>query len=581
MWNSSEIFDMFNARSLDDEEFIYSFAVVITSRPLDSFNVNGKNLRHAMLSILQKNFQNADNFKRDNMEKFYNSIKLLGEYFNKARLSNGVPINIIGQSLLNLINVELEKELRNICHLKNEHFAKLVLSQVRKVYANAFRTVTDFWPSFKIALNGNLLKIRHKTEIEQVLFTIRKCLIELESLTPKNKAFLIMTLDLYYSNFTNVGDSLEKMYETFLVEDMKVVSRSNAVENNANAAKAAENGKVQASLERMSITKKPEERRRSAASPARSLKLGLKIQIRNTEAVKHEPASPLTNAPRSPQKTSQPNRIVQHSSPYRSVSQSRVAPQSPKSLSNRSLSQTPTHRGPQMSPTTRNAPHYSSNRSASQTPPGRRAPQSSTSRNAPHYSTNRSASQTPPNRSGPMSPTTRNPQQAAASRSFQQTPKKTSPQDLRSKKSPPMTNGYTSEDPNDKSEKTAIAKIKNEPSTNSQDNESVPPTTSDSSLSNTADENILRQQNSRSSTPSSTATPAKYKVNSKVYFREENVENLTWNGETSFEGDPDDLDESTSPKVNPYSSSFLNFLKTNWKKLSKIERYFELVSKVT
>lgn len=123
---------MFNARSLDDEEFIYSFAVVITSRQLDSFVVNGKNLRHAMLSILQKNFQNADNFKRDNMEKFYNSIKLLGEYFNKARLSNGVPINIIGQSLLNLINVELEKELRNICHLKNELFAKLVLSQVKK-----------------------------------------------------------------------------------------------------------------------------------------------------------------------------------------------------------------------------------------------------------------------------------------------------------------------------------------------------------------------------------------------------------------------------------------------------------------
>lgn len=128
----SEIFDLFNARSLDDEEFTASLVFVITSRQMDSFMVNGKILRHAMVSILQKNFQNADNFKRDNMEKFYNSIKLLGEYFNKARLSNGVPINIIGQSLLNLINVELEKELRNICHLKGEDFAKLVLSQVNR-----------------------------------------------------------------------------------------------------------------------------------------------------------------------------------------------------------------------------------------------------------------------------------------------------------------------------------------------------------------------------------------------------------------------------------------------------------------
>src|SRR5690349_5772586 len=101
---------MFNARALEDEEFILSLVAVITSRQLDSFTINGKVIRHAMLSILQKNFQNSDNMKRDNMNKFYNSIKLLGEYFNKARLTNGSAINIIGQSMLNLLNVELEKE---------------------------------------------------------------------------------------------------------------------------------------------------------------------------------------------------------------------------------------------------------------------------------------------------------------------------------------------------------------------------------------------------------------------------------------------------------------------------------------
>lgn len=130
---------MFNARSLEDEEFILSLVTVITSRQLDSFSINGKILRHAMVSILQKNFQHADNFKRDNVNKFYNSIRLLGEYFNKARLSNGVPINILGQSLLNMLNVELEKELRNICHLKTDEFAKLVLSQVNLCKFHASR----------------------------------------------------------------------------------------------------------------------------------------------------------------------------------------------------------------------------------------------------------------------------------------------------------------------------------------------------------------------------------------------------------------------------------------------------------
>lgn len=124
---------MFNARALEDEEFILSLVSVITSRQLESFTVNGKVLRHAMLSVLQKNFQNADNYKRDNMNKFYNSIRLLGEYFNRARLPSGSAINIIGQSMLNLINVELEKELRNICHLKSDEFARLVLSQVNEL----------------------------------------------------------------------------------------------------------------------------------------------------------------------------------------------------------------------------------------------------------------------------------------------------------------------------------------------------------------------------------------------------------------------------------------------------------------
>lgn len=87
------------------------------------------------------------------------------------------------------------------------------------------------------------------------------------------------------------------------------------------------------------------------------------------------------------------------------------------------------------------------------------------------------------------------------------------------------------------------------------------PTTSDlSQQQNGNDENILRQQNSHNSTPPS----AKCKPPNKVYFREENVENLSWNNdEASRDRDAEDPDQSTSPQVNPYSSSFLNFLSNN------------------
>jgi hypothetical protein len=65
------------------------------------------------------------------MNKFYNSIRLLGECFNKMRLANLEPINILGTSLLNLLNAEIEKELKSVCHFKNDQFSDVLLSQVR------------------------------------------------------------------------------------------------------------------------------------------------------------------------------------------------------------------------------------------------------------------------------------------------------------------------------------------------------------------------------------------------------------------------------------------------------------------
>jgi hypothetical protein len=81
---------------------------------------------------------------------------------------------------------------------------------------------------------------------------------------------------------------------------------------------------------------------------------------------------------------------------------------------------------------------------------------------------------------------------------------------------------------------------------------------SSSSLNSTSTEdssNILRQQNSCQIIENSTKPEKeKEKSNVKVYFREENVENLTWEHQNE-----DDTPE-TPPKLNPYSRSFLSFL---------------------
>jgi hypothetical protein len=111
-----------------------------------------------------------------------------------------------------------------------------------------------------MALNGSLLKTRHKTEIELVLMNVRKCLIEINSLSSKTKAFLIMALDLYYTNFSfkamNLKTNLEKMYQPYVLSEAKSELKTNPiVHKEAKAVK--ENGKVtpQASTSRNFINK--------------------------------------------------------------------------------------------------------------------------------------------------------------------------------------------------------------------------------------------------------------------------------------------------------------------------------------
>lgn len=320
-----------------------------------------------------------------------------------------------------------------------------------------------------------------------MLLTIRKCNIELTSLSPKTRAFFHMTLDLYYSNYTNVGDTLEKMYRTYLVEDIGAGTIATPVEN-GRVVKAPENGTVQASLERMSITKKFEEVRKSKGN--------LKVQIKKQE--------PFRTGPMSPQKS------------YRDLSLPRTPQKAPTNNRFYSPSPSPLNRNPQ-------------------SPSGRYVPKSPSSKFTPQYSS---------------SPTRNFPQRSAS----QPPRKKLSPQELRSKNAPQSSNNGSNIKP------SRSASAIRSPKADSFDHEPIP----QSSHQNGSDDYVLRQLNSRMDSPSSSALPAKYKINnSKVYFREENVENLTWHGDGSFAGDADGPDESTSPKVNPYSSSFLNFLSSN------------------
>ncbi|XP_053689144.1 uncharacterized protein LOC128738208 [Sabethes cyaneus] len=198
----SDLFTYLNRIALSDGKFAVSMAIIFASRQLDDLVIKETKLRNAMLIILQRNFQSIEELKRDSLEKFYNSITLLGEYYHRKKFVNGKRVLILGQSLLLLLTTELESEIKkceeNEAHTIDPEFAKVILSQM--------------------TLNGGEAAVEHKQEIEDLNYSIRKCLINVAGLSSRTKAYLLMALDLFYTNFNLGTKLLEKLYGKYLFE---------------------------------------------------------------------------------------------------------------------------------------------------------------------------------------------------------------------------------------------------------------------------------------------------------------------------------------------------------------------------
>lgn len=195
----SKSMEYINDQVLQDSDASLKFAILFASRPFDSLAMNDIKVRSKMLTILQENYRSADDFRKQDRRILYNSITLLGEYYHRIRLVNGVPITVLGESLLEQLIKELSLGLDGLIHPVDYKLAKLILSQ--------------------ITLNGSLLRPKHKEALDALLFLIRRSLIELPTLTEAVKALLLMTLDLYYNDFNNLGDNLETMYTKYLIEE--------------------------------------------------------------------------------------------------------------------------------------------------------------------------------------------------------------------------------------------------------------------------------------------------------------------------------------------------------------------------
>lgn len=249
----------FNEHALEDEDFAVNFALLFTSCHFDGLrehlqSSDGNSIFRAhILNMLQQNysskqnhlqifeflfqlntriihvfffcfcffafpFSDADKLKSEG--RFYNSITLLGEFYNRLH-QKSYPVLILGRSLFELLARELKNESTNCTndpmHVFNVQFARLLLTQV--------------------TLNGSLAKNHHSNEIDTLFYELRKCLIEVPNLASVAKAFLLMSLDLYYNGFKSVGINLDKFYSKFLDEHDSIENLNRRQRLQSDAAK--------------------------------------------------------------------------------------------------------------------------------------------------------------------------------------------------------------------------------------------------------------------------------------------------------------------------------------------------------
>ena len=156
----------FNERALADSDFATNFAMLFSSKHFNDirqqFEPNdGTNIFRAhILNMLQENYSSvyfnlvfgeitvskldsnlnkcfpiadAEHLKVTNIEHFYNSITLLGEFYNHLHQKTH-PILIMGSSLFKILTKQLQNEFiectNDETHVLDVAFTRLLLAQV-------------------------------------------------------------------------------------------------------------------------------------------------------------------------------------------------------------------------------------------------------------------------------------------------------------------------------------------------------------------------------------------------------------------------------------------------------------------
>lgn len=101
-------FNLIHKECLTDTDLAIKLVHLIASRTFLSQEIHQQNIRMMFLRKLQSTFEGSTQLQSSNPHMFRNSVQLMGEFFNKARLATGQQFLFMASPLLSYLDMLLD-----------------------------------------------------------------------------------------------------------------------------------------------------------------------------------------------------------------------------------------------------------------------------------------------------------------------------------------------------------------------------------------------------------------------------------------------------------------------------------------
>ncbi|XP_048523732.1 uncharacterized protein LOC125504954 [Dendroctonus ponderosae] len=184
-WMSKKSFEVIHDACLEDGDLATKLVLLIASRTFLSQEIHQQNIRLMFLRKLQENFEGSVNLKSAHPNLFRNSVQLMGDFFNKARLANGRQFSFMATPLLSYLDMLLETG--------DPLDLKLFVIQ--------------------FYLNGNCLKQESPDKVASILSKIRLKICSDKICTKEAKLWLLLAIEVSDNRFSLLPADIQKFYQ--------------------------------------------------------------------------------------------------------------------------------------------------------------------------------------------------------------------------------------------------------------------------------------------------------------------------------------------------------------------------------